>query len=354
MATKPHLPRPLKLVLGLSLAALVLFVGLDHLRVLSVRFMVNLGEFGKPVPASSVPALSRVSRWGLLPGVRRDATRLLGIAPGEAAEAALRARVAETSDPTLWGLALHGLGRTEGVEALAVARPGMIVEAFASKEGDARASAALAAGALGDPTNAPWCAAALRDESSDVRAEAVRCLARLGPGEHFAALQQIVAWETSTIVLDELVTLAVHQDEAKARVLFTAAAERLQKENDWYKAVNALAKGTAPWSAERLESLALDGDTRALEKLAGRPLVPDLVRRCVQLRDQNPRLHYTDKDYDQVVACDVMLTPAFPEAEPLAVFDAARAWLITQGHDAPAAPPSAPPSAPDADAPPPG
>lgn len=344
MATDPRLPKPLKLVLGLGLAALVIFIGLDHLRVLSVRFMVNLGEFGKPVPASSVPALSRVSKWGLLASVRRDATRLLGIAPGEDAEAALRDRIAETSDPTLWGLAIHGLSHAEGVEALAIARPEMIVRAFVSDDGDARASAALAAGALGDPTNAPWCAAALRDEDPDVRAESVRCLARLGPAEHFTTLQQLVAGETSTIVLDELVTLAVQHDEAEARALFTAAAERLREEGSPELAINALAKGAAHWSAERLEALALDGDTRAMKKLAGRPLVPALVRRCVLLRDQNPRLHYTDKDYDQVVACDVMLTPAFPEVEPLAVFDAARAWLITQGHDAPEGPPlSTPP-----------
>lgn len=249
MVMVSDLPRPLTLALKLTLGALGLLVGLDHLHMLMTRALVNLGEFGRPVSAASVPALARVSRWGLLPRIRWDATRLLGVAPGEAADEALRERLHDTSDATLWGVALSALRRAEDAEALAVARPGLIGEAFDAEVGEARRSAAFAAGALGDPTYAPRCAAALGDETVAVRIDATRCLARLGPAEQLPALQSLADRETSVSVLRELVDLAVQLDAPEAPALFQTAAARLIAEGSPELAAKALARGTAPWCA---------------------------------------------------------------------------------------------------------
>ncbi len=223
------------------------------------------------VEMRSVPALIWMSRWGLSPWARREATWLLGRRPEEAAQETLRRQLAETSDPTLWGLALAGRYHTNK-EALAVTRPTMIVAAFDSNNHYARASAAVGARALGDPSNAPLCAAALQDPHGWVRFHAVQCLRRLGPGPHLDALQGLAVREWESSVLGELADLAAQQDDPEAEALFTTAAKSLNAWGPKGRVVEALAQGAAPWCARRIETLAMEGDTDAARLLADRSL----------------------------------------------------------------------------------
>ena len=263
----------LKVGLGLTLALGILALGIlgpvDHLRLLLAQSCGDILLMPICVEIKSVPTLIRMSRWGLTPWARREATWLLGRRPDEAALETLRLQLAETSDPTLWGLALAGRYHTDKL-ALAAARPDMIIGAFESRDHFARASAAVGARALGDPSNAPRCAAALVDPHGKVRFHAVECLARLGPAPHLDALQQLAVREWESPVLGELAILAAQLDDPKAEALFTTAAKSLNAWGPKGRAVEALAQGSAPWCAARLEAMALDGDADAARLLAER------------------------------------------------------------------------------------
>ena len=260
---------PLRLGLGLCLLALGVLGPVDHLRLLLAQSCRNILLMPICVEIKSVPTLIRLSRWGLTPWARREATWLLGRRPEAAAQETLRRQLAETSDPTLWGVALAGRYHTNK-EALAAARPTMIVGAFDSSDHFARASAAVGARALGDPSNAPRCAAALGDAHGWVRFHAVQCLGRLGPGPHLDALQQLAAREWESPVLGELADLAVRSDDPKAEALFTTAAKSLDAWGPKGRAVEALNQGAAPWCARRLEERAMQGDTDAARLVAER------------------------------------------------------------------------------------
>ena len=261
--------RGLVLLPTLVLAGLGILGFVDHLRLLLAQSCRDILLTPICVEIQSVPTLIRMSRWGLTSWARREATWLLGRRPEEAAQETLRLQLAETSDPTLWGIALAGRYHTNK-EALAASRPTMIVEAFDSKNHFARASAAVGARALGDPSNAPRCAAALQDSHGWVRFHAVQCLAQLGPAPYLDALQGLAVREWESPVLGELADLAAQSDDPKAEALFTTAAKSLDAWGPKGRVVEALHQGSAPWCAGRLEERAMEGDTDAARLLAER------------------------------------------------------------------------------------
>ena len=75
-------------------------------------------------------------------------------------------------------------------------------------------------------------------------------------------------WERP--VLGELADLAAQIDDPKAEALFTTAAKSLDAWGPEGRAVEALAKGAAPWCTRRLEERAMQGDTDAARLLAER------------------------------------------------------------------------------------
>ncbi|MEY3212903.1 MAG: hypothetical protein RIT28_3384 [Pseudomonadota bacterium] len=210
----------------LVLAPLGILGAVDHLRVFSALTCGNLALAELCVEIKSVSTLARISRWGLTPWARREATWLLGRSSEAAAEDVLRARILETSDPTVWGVAVEAFDGADK-EALAVSRPELVVGAFQSGSAEARHTAAVAARALADPSNAPWCGVILDDVAPKVRHQAVLCLARLGPGRFLDDLQRLAARETHKAVLMALVDLAAPLDDPKAEALRTQAEARL-------------------------------------------------------------------------------------------------------------------------------
>lgn len=263
-------PAQLALKVGIVLVYLTLGVLVpgDHLRL----YLTMGGEY-RSTPHGvgkilSVSALTRMSRWGLTPWVRHEATWRLGRMPDEAAKAALRERIAETSDPTLWGLAVRGGYHTDR-EALAAARPEMIVTAFDSENRYARASAVFGARALGDPSNAPRCIEALDDDEHLVRMHAMDCVVHFGVERQLDALQEVAARSRSKVVLNELAELALHIDDPKAEALFMTAARTSGPKT---KQFEALARGSAPWCTRRLQEIAAMGDPNVARLLAERSL----------------------------------------------------------------------------------
>lgn len=315
--------------------ALLARPALDVVRIVLTDTLVSFGEFGSAVDADDVPALTRGSR-SLLPPVRRMATRLLAIAPGPEADAALRERVRDSADPAVWGTALAHLVGVEDpeAEALRVARPEILDAAARSNSAAAREAAALSAVALGGAEQADRCASLTPDEDPDVRASAATCVGRIGSAEQAEALAGQIRQESDLTTLRAAAEAAVDRDDPAGQALYQAAFDRLEQLQQQLP-IGALAGGRAPWCAAKLEALALNGPDQgtALKLLKGRPLSRPIAELCAGVYGRQPLPGVQEQGFDLVVGCEGIALAAFPgishqAAEVLAAFNG---WLATQG-----------------------
>ncbi len=316
--------------------ALVLLArpALDVVRIVLTDALVSFGEFGSAVDADDVPALTRGSR-SVLPPVRRMAARLLAIAPGPEADAALRERVRDSADPAVWGNALVHLVAADDpeAEALRVARPEILDEAARSTSAAAREAATLAAVALGGADNAELCAGLTRDEDPDVRASAATCVGRIGSPDQAQALAGQVRRESDLAALRAAAEVAVDRDDPAGLALYQATFDRLEQLQEQLP-IGALVRGRAAWCSAKLEAIALNGPGQgtALKLLEGRPLSRPIAELCAGIYGRQPVPGVQERGFDLVVGCEVIALAAFPgishqDAEVLAAF---QGWLAAQ------------------------
>jgi len=267
------------------------------------QYREALRQYG-PVLAQDIDYLAQQSQ-SEQPTIRRHAARLLVTTLKGGALRVLRARVADTTDPQVFIIALSGLSHEPDATTLAQSRPQLLAAALADDDPLVLTAAIQIAGQAALPGIHELLARLLQHPSEAVRSAAVEAIAKVGVGPLEAQLKAVLqgATPSSTYPFVVLYRLLGNSDDSSMAAVFADSLKGISvsREADFF---NGIQHSRKPWLRALLLDLAR-GESRnrsaAFVTLTDWPDADtqrELVRICLQRLEAAPpasspeRRHY--------------------------------------------------------------
>lgn len=258
---------------------------------------LNSQEFGKalkihgPVLAEEVPYLDEKSK-STQELTRRNATRLLCTTVKGGALDVLRKRIADTPDPQMFVLALHGLSREPDAKRLAASRPELLTAALKDADPQVMGVALRAAALAGIPNLQEVLEHALKSPDEPVRAAGLEVVAQVGLGTLEPLVKEALqnARKGAPYPFPEMYHMLAASDDPGMAAVFR---QSLEQTGELAAFMNGTAQSRKPWLRGLLLELAQKDNLQrwsAFKALAdwGSETEHDLLTLSVELLVKTP------------------------------------------------------------------